>query len=85
MPPEAKAFLPAPNAVPGMIPAGACNGAMSTAACLTQGKEAATEALKTLGLKPPRITVPKASDEAGSGSTALVCRRQGPRMARLRQ
>jgi NADPH-dependent 2,4-dienoyl-CoA reductase/sulfur reductase-like enzyme len=31
---DAKAFLPAPNAVPGMIPAGACNGAMSTAACL---------------------------------------------------
>jgi len=66
---DAKAFLPAPNAVPGMIPAGACNGAMSTAACLKQGKEAATEALKALGLKTPRITVPKASDEAGAGST----------------
>jgi sarcosine oxidase subunit alpha len=66
---DARAFLPAPNAVHGMIPAGACNGALSTAACLTQGKAAATEALKVLGLKPARITVPKASDDAGAGST----------------
>jgi NADPH-dependent 2,4-dienoyl-CoA reductase/sulfur reductase-like enzyme len=35
---DAKAFLPAPGAVPGMIPAGSCNGAMSTAACLSRGR-----------------------------------------------
>jgi heterotetrameric sarcosine oxidase alpha subunit len=64
---DAKAFLPAPGAVPGMIPAGACAGAMSTAACLSTGKEAAKEALTTLGLSAKRSTLPKASDDAGTG------------------
>ncbi len=64
---DAKAFLPAPNAVPGMIPAGSCNGSMSTAACLNAGKEAAKEALKSLGLSAKRSTLPKASDDAGGG------------------
>jgi hypothetical protein len=64
---DAKAFLPAPGAVPGMIPPGACNGAMSTSACLSEGKEAAKEALKTLGLSAKRGTLPKASDDAGTG------------------
>jgi heterotetrameric sarcosine oxidase alpha subunit len=67
---EAKAFLPAPGAVPGMIPAGACNGAFSTLACIREGDAAAKEALKALGLKPKRTSLPVASDEAGSG-TAL--------------
>jgi heterotetrameric sarcosine oxidase alpha subunit len=64
---DAKAFLRAPWAVPGMIPSGACNGAMSTSACLAEGKEAAKEALKTLGLSAKRGTLPKASDDAGTG------------------
>jgi len=64
---EAKAFLPAPNAVPGMIPAGACSGAMSTAACLSAGTRAAKEALKALGLSAKRSTLPKASDDVGAG------------------
>ena len=38
-------FVPAPDAVPGLIPAGACNGAFSTAACLRAGAEAAARAL----------------------------------------
>ncbi len=64
------AFLPAPDAVPGLIPAGACNGAFSTAACLREGHEAGKAALKALGLKAGRATLPKASDDAG-GSAAL--------------
>jgi hypothetical protein len=40
---------------------------MSTAACLSTGKEAAKEALKTLGLSAKRSTLPKASDDAGTG------------------
>jgi heterotetrameric sarcosine oxidase alpha subunit len=64
---DAKAFLPAPGAVPGMIPAGSCNGAMSTADCLSEGKGAAKAALETLGLSAKRSTLPKASDDAGAG------------------
>ncbi|MDZ4134800.1 MAG: sarcosine oxidase subunit alpha, partial [Paracoccaceae bacterium] len=43
------AFTPAPAAVPGLHPAGAANGAFSTAACLAQGAHAAALAL---GLAP---------------------------------
>ncbi len=67
---EAKAFLPAPDAVPGMLTAGACNGAMSTAACLRTGAEAAKAAMDTLGLKAKSGAIPKAADETG-GSEAL--------------
>ena len=43
-------FLPAPGCCAGgMTPAGACNGAMSTAACLVEGHEAGKAALKALG------------------------------------
>ncbi len=61
------AFVPAPNAIPGLHPAGAANGAFSTAACLADGLRAATAALDALGLKAPAITPPKAED----GATAL--------------
>jgi sarcosine oxidase subunit alpha len=63
---EAQMFLPAPGAVPGMTPAGACNGAMSTAACLREGHEVGRAALKALGLRAPRgVTPPEAEDDAG--------------------
>jgi len=62
-----KAFLPAPDAVPGLIPAGACNGAFSTASCLQQGHAAALTALEVLGITPKAIEVPQASDAAGGG------------------
>jgi NADPH-dependent 2,4-dienoyl-CoA reductase/sulfur reductase-like enzyme len=82
---DAKAFLPAPNAVPGMIPAGACNGAMSTADCLKDGKTPRRRRLKALGLSAKRSSLPKASDDAGGGDALVVRRGQGPRLARLRQ
>lgn len=65
-----KAFLPAPNAVLGLIPAGACNGAFATADCIREGHEAAREALKALGLEPKKMEIPQAPDDCGSG-TAL--------------
>lgn len=39
------AFVPTEGSVPGMVAAGACNGAFSTAACLREGAEAAVAAL----------------------------------------
>ncbi|WP_170371472.1 sarcosine oxidase subunit alpha family protein [Ruegeria arenilitoris] len=57
------AFVPTPGAVPGMRPAGACNGAFSTAACLSEGISAATEALGDLGLKVPKLEPPQAEDQ----------------------
>jgi len=66
---EGKMFLPAPGAVPGLTPAGSCNGALATAACLAQGHEAAKAALKTLGLKSPRISLPEAEDDPGRSAT----------------
>ncbi len=56
------AFTPAPNAIPGLIPAGAANGAFSTHACLAEGKAAAETALETLGLQPTKSDLPKAED-----------------------
>ncbi len=55
-------FVPAPNAVPGMTPAGACNGAFSTHACLAEGHRAAAVALNSLGLKVPQVDLPAAED-----------------------
>ncbi|AHM04159.1 Sarcosine oxidase alpha subunit [Roseibacterium elongatum DSM 19469] len=66
------AFLPAPNAVPGLIPAGACNGAFSTASCLQQGHDAALRALDALGITPQTVDIPQASDVTGGGQ-ALWC------------
>ncbi len=58
------AFVPGDNAVPGMIPAGACNGDFSTAACLAAGQAAAVRALSVLGIKPADIALPAAEDDA---------------------
>jgi sarcosine oxidase subunit alpha len=57
-------FVPTPGSVPGMITAGSCNGAFSTHACLTEGAEAAKEVVKALGLKTPRISLPRADETA---------------------
>ncbi len=59
---EIEAFVPTPGAVPGMIAAGACNGAFSTAACLRQGATAAEETLTELGFSGPEMAIPRAED-----------------------
>ncbi|MCU4653189.1 sarcosine oxidase subunit alpha family protein [Roseibacterium sp. SDUM158016] len=64
-----KAFLPAPDAVPGLFPAGACNGNYATAACLRDGHAAAAKALAMLGLKARKVEVSEALEDAGSVST----------------
>ncbi len=61
------AFVPAPadapNAVPGLIPAGAARGIFSTAGCLRDGLRAAAEALEALGRAMPPIAPPAAEDD----------------------
>ncbi len=59
---EIAAFVPKPGAVPGMVTAGACNGAFSTADCLQQGIDAAKSALAELGLTAPDTGLPNADD-----------------------
>ncbi len=56
------AFVPRPDAVPGMDAAGACNGAFSTAACLRQGMAAAETALRALDRSVPDMAAPRAED-----------------------
>ncbi|MCV6585509.1 MAG: sarcosine oxidase subunit alpha family protein [Marinibacterium sp.] len=55
-------FVPRPGAVAGLIPAGACAGSFSTAACLRDGAAAARDALADLGLTPPDADLPAADD-----------------------
>ncbi|MEL6683983.1 MAG: sarcosine oxidase subunit alpha family protein [Pseudomonadota bacterium] len=43
-------FVPTPGSIPGLVTAGACQGSMSTAACLADGAAAATEVAGELGL-----------------------------------
>lgn len=57
-----KAFVPVPDMVPGLTAAGACNGAFSTHACLSQGQQAAAQALQDLGITPVAIDLPQAED-----------------------
>ena len=60
--PGIAAFVPAPNAVPGLIPAGAAMGVFSTAACLADGIAAARRALGEIGMSAPDVPVPEAED-----------------------
>ncbi|MEO1640014.1 MAG: sarcosine oxidase subunit alpha family protein [Pseudomonadota bacterium] len=60
---EIASFVPTPESIPGMVTAGACNGAFSTAACLAEGAQAAANIAKDLGLRP-KVTVPAADDSA---------------------
>lgn len=55
------AFVPKPGMVPGLIAAGACNGAFSTAECLGEGVGAAQAALEALGLKAKEPELPTAA------------------------
>ena len=52
-------FVPTPGSVPGMVTAGACNGEMSTAACLAAGLRAASEVLD----QSLSVEVPDAEDD----------------------
>ena len=54
-------FVPTPDSIPGMVTAGACNGAFSTAACLTEGAEVAAQVMADLG-HAADIKVPAADD-----------------------
>ncbi|TMV79761.1 FAD-dependent oxidoreductase, partial [Thioclava sp. BHET1] len=60
--PAIASFLPAPNAVPGLIPCGGVMGKFSTAACLADGARAAQEALSALGRAAAAVAVPVAAD-----------------------
>ncbi|MEO0999049.1 MAG: sarcosine oxidase subunit alpha family protein [Pseudomonadota bacterium] len=56
------AFVPAPNAVSGLHPAGAANGAFSTHAALAEGRAAAEAALTALGITRAAPDLPAAED-----------------------
>ena len=58
------AFVPRSGMVPGLFPAGAANGAFSTAGCLADGLRAAREALREVGRDAPAIEAPAAEDGA---------------------
>lgn len=60
---EIASFVPTPDSIPGMVTAGACNGAFSTAVCLAEGVDVAADVARELGLKP-QTTVPVADDAA---------------------
>lgn len=53
-------FVPTPGSIPGLVAAGACNGAFSTADCLASGADAAKTVLKALGIKTRRVVLPQA-------------------------
>ncbi|MEM9575914.1 MAG: sarcosine oxidase subunit alpha family protein [Pseudomonadota bacterium] len=55
-------FVSTPGAIPGLLAAGACAGAFSTASCLKAGAAAAGEVLKALGLRAKKADVPEAED-----------------------
>jgi sarcosine oxidase subunit alpha len=54
------AFVPAPDAVPGLIPAGAANGTFATSDCLAEGMAAAKSAMAALDLNPGPAQLPEA-------------------------
>lgn len=60
--PRIASFVPTPGSIPGMETAGACNGAFSTTACLTQGVDAAQASLTALGMKVAEVDMPAADD-----------------------
>ncbi len=62
--PDHEAFLPVAGMVPGLETAGACQGDMSTRACLEGGVAAANRALDALGKKLQSPDIPRAEDSA---------------------
>ncbi len=77
--PELAAYLPAPDAVPGMRVAGAANGRFSTHAALASGQAAALAALADLGLAAKAETLPEAEDYTPAQSRTHWLVQGGPR------
>ena len=59
---DIQSFVPAQGAVPGLHPAGACNGVFSTLACLRDGQRAAIDALGAIGITGTPGDLPGAED-----------------------
>ncbi|WP_322895151.1 MULTISPECIES: sarcosine oxidase subunit alpha family protein [unclassified Yoonia] len=57
------AFVPTPDAIPGMVAAGACNGVFDTQGCLREGAELGAKAARDLGFEP-KVTLPDAEARA---------------------
>ncbi|MFN3663464.1 sarcosine oxidase subunit alpha family protein [Yoonia sp.] len=53
------AFVPTPDAIPGMVATGACNGVFDTLGCLREGAEGGAEAARDLGFDPS-VSLPAA-------------------------
>jgi len=60
---DLNAFVPGADLPAGMVVAGAANGALTLAAALRTGQEAANAQLDSLGLSPSKSEVPEAEDE----------------------
>jgi heterotetrameric sarcosine oxidase alpha subunit len=56
-------FVPGRTLPDGMLVAGAANGALGLASCLTGGIRAGQRVVRDLGVKPANIKAPRASDE----------------------
>lgn len=56
------AFVPAPDAVPRLTPAGACTGTFSTAGAFRDGQQAALKSLAALGRSATDLPLPQAED-----------------------
>ncbi len=63
--PAIAAFVPVPDAVPGLVAAGAAAGEYSTRACLTAGAGVAMAALADIGITAAAPEIPEADDNAG--------------------
>ena len=59
------AFVPSPDAIPGMAVAGACHGVFDTAGCLRDGAAVAAEIARGLGFTP-EVTLPMAEARANA-------------------
>jgi sarcosine oxidase subunit alpha len=71
------AFVPTEGAVPGLTPAGACNGVYSTSRCLSAGVAAAGAALQAMGAKAPEMEIPEASDSPGKARALWLVEGKG--------
>lgn len=60
------AFIPRPDAIPGLRPAGACAGTFGTEGCLSAGIDAASAAVKALGKRVRKPDLPQAASAAGA-------------------
>ncbi len=59
---DIQSFVPVAGMIPGMVVAGAANGAFSTAACLAQGAQAAVDVARDLGKTAKVPDLPAAED-----------------------